>query len=207
LLGLLTDSDAERRGWAAQVFCELPWLPALPALRACQGDPDLAVRAAASHALHAMTKAFGASVVDALTRLRPDAQPEERAHALHTMGQAGEPATVPDLIRGLDDDDPRVVAVARDALVRVTRQDFGATAAPWLEWWDQNAGRDRIEWLIDALVHNTAEIRHAAGEELRSQSRQYFAYSSDLPPRDRERAQQRYRDWWITEGRTRHVRP
>ena len=24
LLGLLTDSDAERRGWAAQVFCELP---------------------------------------------------------------------------------------------------------------------------------------------------------------------------------------
>jgi type II secretion system (T2SS) protein E len=207
LLGLLTDSDAERRGWAAQVFCELPWLPALPALRACQGDPDLAVRAAASHAIQAMTKAFGASVVDALTRLRPDATPEERAHALHTMGQAGEPATVPDLIRGLDDDDERVVAVAHDALVRVTRQDLGATAAPWLEWWDQNAGRDRIEWLIDALVHDTAEIRHAAGEELRSQSRQYFAYSSDLPARDRERAQQRYRDWWVTEGRTRHVRP
>jgi hypothetical protein len=60
--------------------------------------------------------------------------------------------------------------------------------------------------MIDALTHDVSEIRRAAGDELRALSREYFGYSSDLPPRDRERAQQRYRDWWITEGRTRFHR-
>jgi hypothetical protein len=63
-----------------------------------------------------------------------------------------------------------------------------------------------MEWLIDSLTHEVAEIRRAAGEELRSLSKEYFGYASDLPPRDRERAQQRYRDWWITEGRARFRR-
>jgi hypothetical protein len=165
------------------------------------------VRASATLALEAITKAFGGAVVDALTRFNPDASPEQRADALRAMGEAGEPATVQELIQGLDDDDERVGVAAHQALVRLTRQDFGRDPRPWLDWWDRNAGRHRIEWLIDALVHNTPDIRAAAGEELRSQSRQYFAYSGDLPLRDRERAQQRYRDWWVTEGRSRHVRP
>jgi hypothetical protein len=91
-------------------------------------------------------------------------------------------------------------------LVQLARQDFGVDAPAWATWWESNGGRHRIEWLIDALVHPTADIRRAAGNELRAQSRQYFGYTSDLPPRDRERAQQRYRDWWITEGRSRHSR-
>jgi HEAT repeat protein len=157
--------------------------------------------------LEAIIKAFGTSVVDALARFHPEATPDQRAEALRAMGDAGEPATVQDLIRGLDDEDDLVGAAAHEALVRVTLQDFGREPEPWLEWWELNRGRHRIEWLIDALVHNAPEIRRAAGEDLRAQSRQYFAYSPDLPPRERERAQQRYRDWWITEGRSRHVRP
>jgi hypothetical protein len=207
LLGWLADPDAERRGWAAHALCEMPALEALPALRARRQDPDAGVRASATRALEAIIKAFGTSVVDALARFHPEATPEQRAEALRAMGDAGEPATVQDLIRGLDDDDDRVGAVAHEALVRVTLQDFGRQPQPWLEWWEFNRGRHRIEWLIDALVHNAPEIRRAAGEDLRAQSRQYFAYSPDLPPRERERAQQRYRDWWITEGRSRHVRP
>jgi len=207
LLGWLADPDAERRGWAAHVLGELPSLESLPALLARRQDPDAAVRASVSYALEAITMAYGRSVVEALTRFSPDAPPAQRADALRAMGEAGEPATVPDMIRGLDDDDEQVAAVAHEALVRVTRQDLGEDAAPWLEWWDQNAGRHRIEWLIDALVHPDVAIRSAVGEELRAQSRQYFSYSSDAPPRDRERAQQRYRDWWITEGRARYVRP
>jgi hypothetical protein len=185
----------------------MPALEALPALRSRRQDPDAGVRASAARALEAITRAFGASVVDALARFQPDAAPEQRAEALRAMGDAGEPATVQDLIRGLDDDDERVSAVAHEALQHVTMQDFGREPEPWLEWWEANRGRHRIEWLIDALVHNAPEIRRAAGSELRAQSQQYFAYSADLPPRERERAQQRYRDWWITEGRSRHVRP
>jgi hypothetical protein len=72
-----------------------------------------------------------------------------------------------------------------------------------MRWWELNSSRHRLEWLIDALIHEVSEIRRAAGEELRALSKEYFGYASDLPPRDRERAQQRYRDWWVTEGRTR----
>jgi hypothetical protein len=75
-----------------------------------------------------------------------------------------------------------------------------------VKWWEQNALRHRVEWLIDALTHEVSEIRRAAGEELKSVTREYFGYNADLPPRDRERAQQRYRDWWVTEGKTRFRR-
>ncbi len=207
LLGWLADPDAERRGWAAHALWEMPALEALPAIRAREHDPDAGVRVSASRALEAITKTFGTAVVDALERFHPDAAPEQRVEALRAMGDAREPATVQDLIRGLDDEDDRVSVVAHEALVRVTLQDFGREPEPWLEWWEIHRGRHRIEWLIDSLVHNAPEIRRKAGEELRAESRQYFAYSADLPPRERERAQQRYRDWWITEGRSRHVRP
>jgi len=110
---------------------------------------------------------------------------------------------VPELVRALADGDEAVETSAHVALVQVTRQDFGLDARPWLRWWELNASRHRIEWLIDSLTHEITEVRRAAGEELRAASKEYFGYAADLPPRDRERAQQRYRDWWVTEGRAR----
>jgi hypothetical protein len=50
-------------------------------------------------------------------------------------------------------------------------------------------------------------LRRAAGEELKVITKEYFGYYDDLPKRERERAQQRYRDWWTTEGRLRFRRP
>jgi hypothetical protein len=132
--------------------------------------------------------------------------PFERGAAMHAMSELRHPALVPEMVHALGDGDERVVAAAHAALVLVTRQDFGADARPWLRWWEQNAGRHRVEWLIDALAHETSEIRRGAAEELRTVSKEYFGYSGDLPQRDRERAQQRYRDWWVTEGRARFRR-
>jgi hypothetical protein len=125
---------------------------------------------------------------------------------MRVMGELREPSLVPDLVRALADGDEAVVASAHASLVLVTRQDFGLDARPWLRWWELSASRYRIEWLIDALTHEVSEIRRAAGEELRSLSKEYFGYASDLPQRDRERSQQRYRDWWVTEGRARFRR-
>jgi hypothetical protein len=114
---------------------------------------------------------------------------------------------VPELIDGLNDANEDVNAAAHAALVGMTRQDFGRESKAWVKWWEQNARRHRIEWLIDSLMHRESDIRRAAGDELRLQSRQYLGYACDLPPRERERAQQRYRDWWITEGRVRYLGP
>jgi hypothetical protein len=104
---------------------------------------------------------------------------------------------------GLGDADTRVRENARASLVRITRQDFGADARAWTSWWSKNSARHRVEWLIDALVHEARDLRQAASEELRSLSKEYFGFAVDLPPRERERAQQRWRDWWATEGKFR----
>ena len=94
----------------------------------------------------------------------------------------------------------------RGALTVITRQDFGASSQKWQAWWDANRDRHRLEWLIDALMHEQAALRAAAGEELKTITKEYFGYYDDLPKRERERAQSRYREWWNSVGRVRFSR-
>jgi hypothetical protein len=206
VLDRLNDADPEVRGWATHLLCELPYAEAIYPLLLRLRDADAATRASAVYALAAVSKMFPDEVRAALAELSRSSDPQERASAVGAMRELREPSVVPDLVRALGDGDERVVRAAHDALTVVTRQDLGADARPWLRWWEQNAARHRIEWLIDALTHEVSEIRRAAGDELRAVTKEYFGYASDLPARDRERAQQRYRDWWITEGRARFRR-
>jgi len=141
-----------------------------------------------------------------LNELARAADPNDRAAAMSAMAELREPALVPELIRALGDGDERVVETAQRGLVLLTRQDLGADARRWVKWWEQHALQHRIEWLIGALTHEVSEIRRAAGEELKAITKEYFGFAAELPARDRERAQQRYRDWWITEGKARFRR-
>ena len=202
----LAAPDAEVRGWATHLLGELPYLEALPDLLLRLRDPDASVRKSSLYAVAALGRTFPTETRDALVALGRSLDPADRCAALNAMGALRETTVVPELVRALADGHESVVQAAHDALVQVARQDFGTDARPWLRWWDQNSGRHRVEWLIDSLTHEVSEIRRAAGEELRATSKEYFGYSADLPARDRERAQQRYRDWWITEGKTRFRR-
>jgi hypothetical protein len=203
----LTDADPETRGWATHLLCELPYPEAIPHLLPRLRDVDASTRASAAHALVSIARTSRDAVRDALVGLARSVDPEERAAAMPVMAELREAALVPELVHALGDGYEQVVAAANIALVKVTGQDFGEDARGWLRWWEQNAKRSRVEWMIDALTHEVSEIRRTAGDELRALSREYFGYTSDLPPRDRERAQQRYRDWWITEGRARFHHP
>jgi hypothetical protein len=206
VLERLSDPDPETRGWATHLLCELAYDEAIPHVLARLRDPDACTRASAVQAIAAVARASPDEVRDAIKDLAVSADSADRAGAFAAMARLRQPAFVPDLMRALADGDERVVAAAHEALVQVTWQDFGSDALPWLKWWEQNGSLHRIEWLIDSLTNEVSEIRRGAGEELRAMTREYFGYSNDLPPRDRERAQQRYRDWWITEGRTRFRR-
>jgi hypothetical protein len=203
VLDRLAAADPETRGWATYLLCELAYVEALPGLLPRLRDPDANTRASAGYALAAIAKAHREAVREALTTLARATDAEDRLAALSGISRLQEGALVPELIRALGDGDDRVVAAASDGLVHVTRHDLGTDARPWMRWWEQNSGRHRIEWLIDALTHEVAELRRSAGEELRALTKEYFGYSGDLPPRDRDRAQQRYRDWWVMEGRGR----
>ncbi len=207
VLERLTDPDPEVRGWATHLVCELPYAEAIPQLLARLRDADPSTRASATHAFAAVARLCPDEASEALDTLTRAADPEARAAAMGVMALLRHARRVPELVRALGDADAGVAQAAHLALVQLTRQDLGADTRPWLRWWEQNGSRHRVEWLIDALTHDVSEIRGAAGEELRTLSREYFGYASDLPPRDRERAQQRYRDWWSTEGRRRFLRP
>ena len=108
---------------------------------------------------------------------------------------------MPPLIAVLGDASDEVGDAARRALLLVTRQDLGRDARRWSEWWSKNGSRHRIEWLVDALMHDVPGIRRAAGDELKQLTKEYFGYYDDLPKKERERAQARYRECWEREGR------
>src|SRR5258708_12605615 len=98
------------------------------------------------------------------------------------IAELGDAVLVPDLVQALGDGGERVVLAANDALVKVTGQDFGHDARGWLRWWEQNARRHRVEWLIDALTHEVSEIRRAVGADLPPLTRDHFSYPTPLPP-------------------------
>jgi hypothetical protein len=203
VLQRLSDRDVEVRGWATHLLCELPYPEAIPQLLVALRDADGSTRVSAAHALAAIARSHAETVRSALSRLARAVDPAERVAAMRAMSEVRDPMLVPDLIHALGDSEEIVVLAAHDSLVNATCQDFGGDARPWLRWWESNAAKHRIEWLIDALMHEVSEIRRVASDQLRAMSKEYFGYGSELPARDRERAQQRYRDWWITEGRTR----
>jgi hypothetical protein len=206
VLEKLVSQDTEIRGWATHVLGELPYAEAIAPLLLRLRDIDLSIRVSAAYALVSVARIYPEEVRGGILGLARSSDPIDRSAAMRVMGELREPSLVPELVHALADGDEAAVASAHAALYAVTRQDFGLDARPWLRWWEANAQRHRIEWLIDALTHDIGEIRRSAGEELRAITKEYFGYAADLPPRDRERAQQRYRDWWITEGRARFRR-
>ncbi len=78
-----------------------------------------------------------------------------RLASIEALADLRHPLAVPALIRVLADGAPDIEEAARGALVIVARQDFGTQAAAWAEWWRGNGGRHRVEWLIDALTHES----------------------------------------------------
>jgi hypothetical protein len=206
VLERLNDPDTDARGWATHLLCELAYPEAIPRLLLRLRDVDAATRMSAALALAVVGRATPREVRDSILGLAHAVDAKDRVAAMVAMAELRQPAMVPDLVRALGDGDEGVVAAAHAALVQVTRQDFGADARPWMKWWDHNSAKHRVEWLIEALTHDVSEIRKGAGEELRTVTKEYFGYSSDLPARDRERARQRYRDWWVTEGKSRFAK-
>ncbi|MGH7268938.1 MAG: HEAT repeat domain-containing protein, partial [Polyangiaceae bacterium] len=202
LVGLV-DGDAEVRAGAARRLGEQATPKTLPLVLRRISDVDSRTMTAVVLAIKIIARGSPEAVRDALVGLVHAANPSDRRAAASIIARVRDATLAPELVRALGDSDDRVVSAAHQALSELTLQDFGTDALPWLRWWEKNASRHRVEWLIDALTHPVAEMRRAAGEELRAVTREYFGYSSDLPVREREHAQQRYRDWWATDGHLR----
>ena len=208
VLSHVEDPDVERRFWATYLLTELLYPDVLDPIVQRVFDPEPRVRRAARAAARAFAEGHPATIVERIELVAMDGGEalDRRVLAIEALGEMREALAVPALIPLLSDPGPEVSAAARVALVAITRQDFGVPAQKWQAWWDANKERHRLEWLIDALMHEQAALRAAAGEELKTSTKEYFGYYDDLPKRERERAQSRYREWWNTVGRVRFTR-
>ncbi|HMJ15888.1 MAG TPA: hypothetical protein VK524_30940, partial [Polyangiaceae bacterium] len=201
------DIDPVVRSWATRLLGELPSVEAASSVVRRLSDADAEVRRAALAAARLLQTNPDArtAVRDELLELASStARPTDARHvSLEALADLRDSRSVARLIRVLSDTTPEIAKSAHWALVVICRQDFGRNADEWQKWWDANSNKHRIEWLIDALMHDVADIRRAAGDELKSLTKEYFGYYDDLPKKERARAQQRYREWWEGKGKAR----
>jgi hypothetical protein len=202
-----SSTDPELRFWATHVLGELRYPEAATVLIPRLFDEDAGVRRVARRSATALVAAGSAGEpillgLDNITR-NADHPSSHRIIAIETIGEIRSAAMVPALIAVLDGRAEDVAESARRALGIITRQDHGRDVRRWQEWLSRNVARHRIEWLIDALMHDQAALRRAAGDELKLITKEYFGYYDDLPKRERERAQSLYRTWWEREGKPR----
>jgi hypothetical protein len=123
----------------------------------------------------------------------PDSRP--RRGAIEALGALGDEQAVPTLLGLLSDPDPTIAQTAKTALINITKQDFGENTAGWEIWWSENRTRDRLDWLIDGLIHEDPVIRAGAAAELEENTGKTFGYSYDMPSREREAIQRRFVEW------------
>lgn len=208
VLAHVGDQDVHRRFWATFLLSELVYPDALESLLQRLFDEDVQVQRAARAAARAFADAGIGSIVQRLESFASDASSpfEHRKQAIDALGEARDPSAVPVLVF-LMQSGGDVGEAAKTALTVMARQDFGTDVKKWEAWWDANKDRHRLEWLIDSLMHDQAAIRAQAGEELKMITNEFFGYYEDLPKRERERAQKRYRDWWNSVGKVRFARP
>jgi hypothetical protein len=202
-----SDTDPMIRAWATRLLGEMPSADSAEAVALRFLDQDTEVRRAALAAgrmLHSHPAASESLSIALSNVLADPGKTDEVRHmAIEAIADLREARAIPGLIRALESGSNEIRRSAHWALVVLTRQDFKDDPAFWEAWWLENSTRHRIEWLIDALMHPEQEIRRAAGDELKSSTKEYFGYYDDLSPRERERAQGRYRDWWTSKGKLR----
>ncbi len=124
------------------------------------------------------------------------AAPERVLAALIGITELRDRLAVPLLVDLVESKDADVADAARQALIEITRQDFGRKGRRWRSWMAAHGEEARIDWLFAGLGHRVADIRFAASEELWQITGEYFGYHHDSPKREREGARERWRDWW-----------
>ena len=192
----------EIRYYAVLCFDSVRSAPTLPRLAGRLFDSDPTVRDAAIHVLDGYRHDPDFSdVVMVLRRALASDRSSTRRVAAEMAGRLHAVETVPDLAALLGAPQPPVVDTAHRALIEIARQDFGFEGWMWTRWHERNAGRPRVEWLIEALVSDRRPQRAGAFRELQTLTGLDHGYHVDAPPPDRKAAADRWDAWWAEDGR------
>jgi HEAT repeat protein len=201
------DASPDVRAWATRLLGEMPGVDSAQAVvrRLVDPDPDVHHSALAAARMLMSDADSRTALREGLTEIALDgAAPDDARHAaIEAITDLRDARAVPRLIQLVSAPNADIVKSAEWSLGVLTRQSFGHDATRWAAWWKEHSAAHRIEWLIDALMHEDSDVRRAAGEELKSITKEYFGYYEDLPRKERGRAQKRYREWWESKGKAR----
>lgn len=201
---LLRSESTESRYYATLFACDRVHPALLEPLLERLFDEDAQIRLLVRDVLPHYRKLPGfARVAERLgTQAATEGSPlHARLAAIDAIGVLRDAASVPKLIELIVHPDKQISVPAHRALTAITCQDFGKSARKWRSWYEDNAQRHRVEWLIEGLMHADQALRAAAGLELQKLTQVYYGYVAGAAKRDRELAQKRYWDWWRGEGR------
>jgi hypothetical protein len=109
-----------------------------PLLALLREEPDRRVRASAAKALGRMPD----GVIGPLVTLLKDDSPELRRTAAEALGSTGNWLAIEPLIGALKGERVTVRTSVRDALRRLTNEDFGLDHQAWLRWWEDRSPGD-----------------------------------------------------------------
>lgn len=198
--------DPNLRKWATLVLGELSWPESVVAVVERLADSDPSVSQAA---LQAASRLWATRTLREEFRLATlslarsaNQSPSARIAAVRSLGSLRDDRAVPALSEFLSDAEPSIAAAAHQTLIFLTGQDFGLRQASYSDWWSSHRTAHRIEWLIDALAQEQAELRRGAIRELQVLTRETQGYDPDLSAKERALGQQRWRDWWGSRGKS-----
>ena len=120
----------ERVMWALLLLTELPYVEAITEAVAKLFVREKRVAKAARLACIALARIAPQEVVDAISAYLFD--DDARETAMQVLGELGQWVAVPILIQLLEGEGS---ALARRALVEITRHDLGADVHSWDVWW------------------------------------------------------------------------
>lgn len=198
---------SEDRFWAAHVLGEIVCVESAEVVATLLFDDDDSVRNVARRAT-AHLLAFVPDAADAVLPMLEQAArgssdgPGRRFLALETLGELAIPSTLPALITLLSDPVRDFADAVHRTLVQITCQDFGREPRRWINWFAANASRHRVEWIMDALMHESVEMRRIAADALAPVVGRDLGYDAFESRDERASAHVRYLLWWEQEGRT-----
>jgi hypothetical protein len=200
---LMGSGQVEARLCALLLAAERPRPELLWALYQRLFDADGQVRLLA---LEVLPRYRPVSEFSEMLRLLRDRASDEREpvasrlSALEAIGTLRDVASIELLLKLYRHPSRQLSVPAHRSLLAITAQDFGDSDRKWKAWFEKNRTRPRIEWLIESLMHNDERVRNTAGLELQKLTQVYYGFVASASKRDRERAQQRYRDWLRQQG-------
>jgi hypothetical protein len=81
-----------------------------------------------------------------------------------------------------------IAEAAHDALVQITRADFGFAERRWIAWHADHGREPRTRWLLRALANVDANLRRGAADDLALLGIDVHAFRFDAPPTERAAA-------------------